>query len=99
MTLEAEDRIAIIAYSYGVACCSHDSNINFQNAKIRIDATLVILNEPIMTKDEMQILEQLDNLMYVFQLNSSNRDGFRKTTMKDSHRMKKITKKDKEFFY
>jgi len=81
MSIDNFDRQTFIAFSMGVIVAK--GGFVFDNCKISmmIDRYLIELKQPVMTREESEtIIEQVDNLMYLFRLETSNRKQFRRAT-------------------
>jgi len=81
MSLDNFDRQTFIAFSMGVIVAKGGFVFDNEKISMMIDKYLVDLNQAVMTTEESEnILNQIDNIMYLFRLESANRKQFRSVT-------------------
>lgn len=78
MSFDNFDRQIFIAFCFGVICSKGGYKMSNQSISSEIDKRLVDIGQKVMTEEETEnILEQIDNMMYLFRLKTANRKQFR----------------------
>jgi len=73
---DKEDRRIFMAYFFG-NCIAHDHKISLADIKIHCDQTLLSMNEPITTKEDLEVIETIANMSW-YAIQSQGREKFAK---------------------
>jgi len=74
--IDEKDRIVLIGYTFG-CIVSKFPTVDNELAVQEINNKLVAINQPVMTKEEEDYLDQIDRMMDLYRLATTNRKNFR----------------------
>jgi len=78
MSLDKFDRHTFIAFTWGICMTKGGHKLHDSKLIEMVDKYLVEMKQQVMTREEIEnIIEQIDNMMYLFRLETSNRKQFR----------------------
>ena len=79
--IDEKDRIVLIGYTFG-CIVSKFTSVDNDLAIQEINNKLVAINQPVMNKEEEDYLEQIDRMMDIYRLATTNRKNFRDFSVK-----------------